>query len=263
MAGSCTNGRRFRSWGLLEGRELSGAGRCRCARSTRSSTGAPSCRRNSNPTCGPIHTPGRSRNCRSTCTASIWQSKREESTMLETIVEQRKALETPVDPTVVKNNSNVKGPYTSGEDIRWKLNDIFGPDNWQHTIMDGPKLVDVNERNAYVQVTIRLITQFADGSQVTHDDVGVWPLVASKDKKLDEAAPERYETVIKAAVTDGVKACAEYLGICFRPMADDALAAYLRKRNAKPTGQASSQSPLPSNTSNPTIPVQQPAPAAA
>jgi len=182
--------------------------------------------------------------------------------MLETIVEQRKALETPVDPTVVKNNSNVKGPYTSGEYIRWKLNDIFGPDNWQHTIMDGPKLVDVNERNAYVQVTIRLITQFADGSQVTHDDVGVWPLVASKDKKLDEAAPERYETVIKAAVTDGVKACAEYLGICFRPMADDALAAYLRKRNAKPTGQASSQSPLPSNTSNPTIPVQQPAPEA-
>src|SRR3989304_5195494 len=77
MAGSCTNGRRFRSWGLLEGRELSWAGRCRCARSPRSSTRAPSCRRNSNPTCGPIHTPGRSRNCRSTCTASIWQSKRE------------------------------------------------------------------------------------------------------------------------------------------------------------------------------------------
>lgn len=166
--------------------------------------------------------------------------------MIQNVEEQRKALETPVDPAVVKTNQIIKGPYTSGEYIRWKLNDIFGPDNWQHTILDGPKLVDVNQRNAYVQVTIRLITQFADGSQVTHDDVGVWPLVASKDKNLEDAAPERYETVIKAAVTDGVKACAEYLGICFRPLADDALMAYLHKHSTKTVEKAPAPAPVES-----------------
>jgi hypothetical protein len=175
--------------------------------------------------------------------------------MLENIADQRKALETPVDPAVIKTKSEIKGPYTSGEYIRWKLNDIFGPDNWQHTILDGPKLVDVNERNAYVQVTIRLVTQFADGSQVTHDDVGVWPLVASKDKKLEDAAPERYETVIKAAITDGVKACAEYLGICFRPMADDQLKAYLQNHIVKPAGQA----PKPTPNGQKVTPESQPA----
>jgi hypothetical protein len=143
--------------------------------------------------------------------------------MLETIDEQREALAAPIDSKFVKNDTNVKGPYSTGDYVVWKLNEIFGPDNWKHTIQAGPELITNNDQNAYAQVTIRLTVQFANGEQVTHDDVGIWPFKATRGQTLEGTAPERYETVIKASVTDGIKACVEYLGICFRPMADENL----------------------------------------
>jgi hypothetical protein len=147
------------------------------------------------------------------------------------------------------------------------LNEIFGPDHWQHTIQEGPKLVDVNERNAYVQVTVRLTVMFANGQVSIHDDVGVWPLAASKDKTLEDAAPERYETVLKAAVTDGLKACTEYLGVCFRPLADKTLDQRVRRGAAMKVGTAPGQ-PVPASAfrdDKPPRPVTipDPAPAAA
>lgn len=155
--------------------------------------------------------------------------------MLETIEEQRQALAAPVEPRFVKRKKQVKGPYTSGDYVRWKLNDIFGPDAWRSTIQSGPEYIHISERTAYIQVVIRLTVQFANGAQVVHDDAGVWPLTASQDSDLESAAPERYETAIKAAVTDGLKACAEYLGICFRPLGDEDLDKYLRGSNGKST----------------------------
>lgn len=153
--------------------------------------------------------------------------------MLETIAEQRAALNTPVDPRFICKKSHVKGPFTTGDYIRWKLNQIFGPDNWSHIILEGPELVKINDLSAYVRVTVRLTVQFANDRTVIHDDIGVSILQATRGSNLDGTSPERYETVVKAAITDGVKACAEYLGICFRPIGDESLDTYVRGQ--KPT----------------------------
>lgn len=150
--------------------------------------------------------------------------------MLETVEAQRQALDTLVDPRHIHKSQNVKGPYTTGDYVRWKMNQIFGPDNWSHTIIRGPDLVALNDQNAYIQVVIRLTVQFANGQQVTHEDVGVSPLQAARGAALESTAPERYETAFKAAVTDGIKASVEYLGVCFRPLSDEALNTDLRLR---------------------------------
>ncbi len=151
--------------------------------------------------------------------------------MLETVELQRRALSSPVEQRFIRQNSNVKGPYTTGDYVRWKLNQIFGPDNWSHTLVKGPEIVTLNEINAYVQVVVRLTVQFANGQQVIHEDVGMWLLQATKGADLGKTAPERYETVFKAAITDGIKACAEYLGICFRPLTDETLNQEVNKGN--------------------------------
>lgn len=140
--------------------------------------------------------------------------------------EQIEALGKMVENRFVKTKPEVKGPFTSGDYVRYQLNKIFGPDKWSSLILKGPDLVTLNDNNAYVQTVVRLSVEFANGSIVTHDDVGVWPLVATKKQNgngsvgLGNTAPERYETVLKSVVTDGLKACTEHLGLCFRPLAD-------------------------------------------
>jgi hypothetical protein len=148
--------------------------------------------------------------------------------MLETTAEQRAALAAPVEARFICQNPHVKGPFTTGDYVRWKMNQIFGPENWSHTILHGPEMVKVSELSAYVQTTVRVVVRFASGETITHDDIGVAVLQATRGCDLDGTMPERYETVLKAAVTDAVKACAEYLGVCFRPLGDGTLDGYLR-----------------------------------
>ncbi|MBN1535224.1 MAG: hypothetical protein JW908_00725 [Anaerolineales bacterium] len=147
--------------------------------------------------------------------------------------EQIDALSSPVEKKYIKIKPGIKGPFTSGDYVRWKLNQVFGPDHWSSMITKGPDLVTLNDNNAYVEAVVRLTVEFADGKVVTHDDVGVWPLVATKDKNgnsvgLDDTSPERYETVLKAVVTDALKACTESLGLCFRPLGDTDLDAIIK-----------------------------------
>jgi hypothetical protein len=157
--------------------------------------------------------------------------------MLTTVENQRLTLDSPVDQRFIYQNQHVKGLYTTGDYVRWKLNQIFGPDNWCHLLIKGPDCIPINDRYAYIQVTVRLEVRFANGQQVTHDDVGVWPFQATRGVDLDGTMPERYETVLKAAITDGVKACSEYLGICFRPLGDESLNRHIRKRMRSPLGK--------------------------
>lgn len=161
--------------------------------------------------------------------------------MFQDIEAQRAALAQLPEKRFIRTDPNVKGPYTSGDYVRWKLNQIFGPDNWCHTIINGPEIVHLNESQAYVQAVVRLDVQFANRNQVTHEDVGVWPLAATNAKQggtLDDTDPARYETVLKACVTDAIKACAESLGVCFRPLADKTLEATLVAREVAAAGAA-------------------------
>lgn len=148
--------------------------------------------------------------------------------MLENVELQRTELGKPVDERYVRRAASVKGAYTTGDYVRLMLNQIFGPDNWSHTVLSGPEFVRLNAGGAYVRTLVRLTVRFANGQQVVHEDVGITVLSAGRNVELDNVAPERYETALKAAVTDGLKACAEHLGACFRPMGDADLERSLR-----------------------------------
>lgn len=148
--------------------------------------------------------------------------------MLENVELQRTELGQPVDERFVRRAASVKGAYTTGDYVRLMLNRIFGPDNWSHTVLSGPELIRLNAGGAYVRTLVRLTVRFANGQQVVHEDVGITVLNAGRNVALDDIAPERYETALKAAVTDGLKACSEHLGACFRPMGDVDLERSLR-----------------------------------
>lgn len=81
---------------------------------------------------------------------------------------------------------------------------------------------------------MHLVVQFANGQQVTHDDVGVWLFQATRGSDLDGTVPEHNETFLKAAITDGIKACSEYLGTCFRPLGDETLDRHIRRGKITP-----------------------------
>jgi hypothetical protein len=115
----------------------------------------------------------------------------------------------------------LEGPLSASDYMTWTLNQIFTPARWSFAILSGPDLVRLNDTAAYIQVTGRLEVTFADGCTVNRDGAGAWLLVATKNNgSLDNTAPERYETALKATVSDALKACAERLGVCFRPLID-------------------------------------------
>jgi len=166
-----------------------------------------------------------------------------------TYEEQLEALATLIEDIHVRRSPRVKGPYASSDYVTWKLNQIFTPACWSFTILSGPELVRLNDTAAYVQVTGRLTVTFANSATVTRDETGAWPLVATKNGgTLDNTAPERYETALKAAVSDTLKACAERLGVCFRPLIDQEFHEYLRReqyrRSCPPSPPQSAQSAI-------------------
>lgn len=147
--------------------------------------------------------------------------------------EQLEALAALVEDWAVKKNKAVKGAFTSGDFVTYRLNQIFTPAHWNFTMLDGPKLIAISEKLAYAQVVGRLAVRFSDGSEAHQDDIGIWPFVATKareGKLLDETAPERYETVLKAARTDCLKNAARNLGMCFAPQTDLELLAYIKRQ---------------------------------
>lgn len=155
-----------------------------------------------------------------------------------TFDEQLKELAQLVDPDLVQKNQNVKGPYTTGDVVEDTLRRIFGPDKVSVEII-GSQTINISASELYSQANVRLHVEFANGRKVYQDAIGIWPLKAG-DKAggmLENTPAERYETVIKAAVTDALKACAERLGRCFRPMSDQIYAAKLGReafQNGKP-----------------------------
>jgi len=154
--------------------------------------------------------------------------------MLMNHQEQLDALASLVDDWAIKKAKRVKGEFTSVDFVTFKLNQIFTPGGWSFTILDGPNLVTIKETAAYTLLTGRLSVCFADGSKAHQDDVGIWPLVATgarEGKPLTDTAPERYETVLKAARTDCLKNAARNLGTCFAPLTDLALREAKRRAN--------------------------------
>jgi len=153
-----------------------------------------------------------------------------------TLIWQLERLRELVDSAFVKRAKEVKGAFTTGEYVTWLLNDIFGPSCWSFTILQGPELTTLSEKAAYAQVVGRLEVVFADGAKTHQDDIGIWPLVATGARRngtLEDTAPERYETVCKAARTDCLKNAAYNLGTCFAPLSDGVLVRYLEQNEAR------------------------------
>lgn len=153
-----------------------------------------------------------------------------------TITWQLKELQKLVDPAFVKTAKEVKGSFTTGDYVTYLLNRIFSPAKWSFTILKGPDMTTLSDQKGYAQVIGRLEVTFADGSKVHQDDVGIWPLVATGARRggtLDETAPERFETVCKAARTDCLKNASYNLGTCFAPLSDGALVGFLQREEAR------------------------------
>jgi len=155
---------------------------------------------------------------------------------------QLEALASFVDDWAVKTDQNVKGNFTSGDYVTWQLARIFGPMGWSFTILSGPEIITISEISAYVRVVGRLTVRFANGAEAHQDDIGIWPLRATKANEggtLENTAAERYETVEKAARTDCLKNAAENLGTCFRPMTDLELAEAIKRKAYQAAAQPS------------------------
>lgn len=141
-----------------------------------------------------------------------------------TFEQQLDELAKLADQQFIQQNKNVKGPYTSGDYVEWQLRRIFGPHAFSVEIREPAHLVEISARESYAQTTVRLTATFANGSTTFQDALGIWPFRATNagdGGTLEDTASERYETVLKAAVTDAVKAAAERIGSCFRPITDE------------------------------------------
>ena len=169
--------------------------------------------------------------------------------------EQIAALALLVEPRFVKQDKNVKGNFTSGDYVEFQLREIFGPANINIEIKSGPELVNISERESYTRIVIRLWVTFANGQQAYQDSIGVWPLKATRAAEggtLEETAAERYETALKASMTDAIKGAAERLGNCFRPTMDATVTSLISEREYKrkhpkaltPEGQAATKNAL-------------------
>ncbi len=159
--------------------------------------------------------------------------------------EQFAALAEPVEDWALKTSDRVHGTYTSGEFVTHKLNQIFTPGGWSFTILEGPEVITINEANAYVRLVGRLSVRFSDGAEAHQDDIGIWPLTATKAGQggvLKDTAPERYETVEKAARTDCLKNAARNLGTCFAPLGDLELVAAKRRADYEHTEESAEES---------------------
>jgi hypothetical protein len=169
-------------------------------------------------------------------------------TPMMTLEEQIAALAQLIDDWALKQSRQVRGAFTSGEYVEYQLRTILGPHAWSFTILQGPELVTISESEAYAQVVGRLQARFADGSEVHQDAVGVWPLRASNVRDggtLEGTSAERYEAVLKAACTDALKAAAERLGSCFRPLTDLELQHHIQRE----ASARSEPEPLPQEVS--------------
>src|SRR3990167_7581722 len=160
----------------------------------------------------------------------------EMSQPLNAYQQQVSALALLIEPRFVKQDKNVKGDFTSGDYVEFKLREIFGPDNISIEIKSGPELVNISDKESYTRVVIRLWVTFANGRLAYQDSIGVWPLKAthaSEGGTLEETAAERYETALKAAMTDAIKGAAERFGNCFRPTSDKTVTAFISERDYK------------------------------
>ena len=170
--------------------------------------------------------------------------------MNELYQKQLDALAALVEDWAVKRDPKVKGAFTSGDYVTYRLNEIFTPAGWSFTILSGPEVVIINEANAYVRLVGRLSVRFSDGSRAHQDDIGIWPLKATGAQNggtLEGTAAERYETVEKAARTDCLKNAARNLGPCFGPTTDLELLAHIKRQAYLKTNGAG---PTQSTTQN-------------
>ena len=69
---------------------------------------------------------------------------------------QLEELEKLVHDRFVQKNDNVKGAFTSGDFVEWRLRNIFGPQNISVELRDGPRVVTISESQAYTQALIRM-----------------------------------------------------------------------------------------------------------
>lgn len=136
---------------------------------------------------------------------------------------QLAALSAPIDPKSVRkrkgawcrHGNDTSCPkclsYIDGLYVREALDAIFGPHRWGHVIKRLERAENASQRHIDYLAVVELYVVFADGTRVTHEDVGYGNEMVSEDRFNGGARPT-VELAIKEAVTDGIKRCAINLG---------------------------------------------------
>jgi DNA recombination protein Rad52 len=120
---------------------------------------------------------------------------------------QKKALEAPLDPAVVKPAGNgVKGDYIEGWHAINEANRIFGFDGWSYTT-ELKEVSQLTNQNGNIEIGY-ICKCTVEALGVTRQDIGYGSGAAKK-------AGDAHEGAVKEAVTDALKRCLRSYGNVF------------------------------------------------
>lgn len=162
----------------------------------------------------------------------------------KTLKEQLEMLETWPDPReFAKPDQGSSVPYLSGDIIKYKLNAIFGPQNWGYETISWPHLVEVGDAAFYLG-EYEVWFRFADGTLIKRQVSGLVPLRGG----AEGAKTNIIRMGIGGCVTDAIKEAAATLGPALGLGVNDEAV----KAIAGPQQQPRRQSPLqPQNGDKP------------
>lgn len=120
---------------------------------------------------------------------------------------QKKALEAPLDPAVVKPAGNgVKGDYIEGWHAINEANRIFGFDGWSYTT-ELKEVCQMTNQNGNIEIGY-ICKCTVEALGVTRQDIGYGSGAAKKPG-------DAHENAVKEAVTDALKRCLRTFGNVF------------------------------------------------
>lgn len=119
-------------------------------------------------------------------------------------------LDEPLDPARVKQRKQGGKPisYLEGYDAIKAANQIFGYGGWSYRVNDVTfvRMHDVGFYQAIVTVRV---------GDVERTDVGCCDVAVSRDKGIDAASADAFQTALKGAATDGLKRALRTFGSQF------------------------------------------------
>lgn len=115
-----------------------------------------------------------------------------------------KALNAPLDPTLVKIHPQTKARYLDGKHYIETANRIFGYGRWQFRILDAPTRATEGNRNSGKHYALWTVMGELNAAGATFIDLGTC--------EQNGEGPEATDMAMKGSVTDALKRCLRNFG---------------------------------------------------